>query len=103
MIGTVGAAIVAVAYILFTCLLGIAAGGLICVISRRTWTAKTVMFDALTGTTVAFTFAYVMAQIDAAHGAWDTPLWPMFASAPASVLTRHLLLLARSSRANSAR
>jgi len=40
MIGTVGTAIVAAAYILFACLVGIAAGGLICVISRRTWTAK---------------------------------------------------------------
>ncbi len=103
MMTTGGAAIVAMASILFACLLGIASGGVIGLISRRRWTIKTVVFDLLTGATVACAFAFVTVRIAEAQGAWDTPLWPMFASAPASVLIRHLLLPARRSRAGSAR
>jgi hypothetical protein len=98
MLGTTGATIVCIVYLVFACVLGTVAGGLTCLALRRRWSPKDALIDAVLTGVVAFFSAYVEAEIDIARGVWGSNLTLILAVAIGSVVLRHLLRLALRSR-----
>jgi hypothetical protein len=94
MIGTVGATILISIGLLFTCVLGIGAGGLMCLALRRSWTLKEALIDAVLTAVVTVATAYVVAAIDIPHGVWEPRNGLILTIAIGSVVVRHLIRFA---------
>ncbi len=91
MIGTTGANIVIIFYLLVACVLGIGAGGLTCFALRRSWNLKQAVVDAALALLVAVVTAYVVAEADIARGVRE-PSWALIITiAIASIVTRHFI------------
>jgi len=85
-------------YVLFACLLGVGAGVLYCLGSRRRWNYNTGIVDALWGAIVFFVAWYLESEIYIARGLWDAPVGLAFGIAMVSVVLKHLFFLWRSFR-----
>jgi hypothetical protein len=94
MIGTAGATILFSINVLFASLLGIGAGGLICLMLRRPWGLKEALIDAALASVVAVAAAYVVSAIESARGVWESRVALILAIAVTSVVVRHLIRLA---------
>jgi hypothetical protein len=102
MIGTVTAAVIVLVNLVLAGVLGIGAGGLTCFVLRRRWSVKTAFVDGGFAFVVAFISAHVLSTILARLGIWWTSVVrPVLAIAAASVVARHLVLLALSRRGTS--
>jgi phage baseplate assembly protein W len=91
MIGTAGATILFSINVLFASVLGTGAGGLTCLVLRRSWGLKEALIDAVIAAVVA---AYVVSAIESARGVWESRVALILAIAVASVVVRHLIRLA---------
>ena len=94
MIGTTGATVLALINILIAGVLGIGASGFTCLALRRPWGLRPALIDAVLAAGIAVTAAYVFAATESARGAWGSGVTLVLAIAVASVVVRHLLLLA---------
>jgi hypothetical protein len=91
MIGTTGATIVIVFYVLVTCVLGIGAGGLTCLVLRQSWNVRQALIDAVLVVGVTVVTAYVVDAIDIPRGVWESRNGLILAVAVGSVVARHLI------------
>src|SRR5690242_2624078 len=91
MIGTTGATIVILIYLLVTCVLGIGAGGLTCLVLRRSWNLSQALIDAVLVVVVAVATAYVVDAIDTPRGVWESRNGLILAIAISSVVARHFI------------
>jgi hypothetical protein len=103
MIGTVNAEVIALVNLVLAGVLGIGAGGLTSLVLRRRWSLKTAFVDGVFAFVVAFILAYVLSEILARLGIWTSLVEPVLAIAAASVVARHLVLMARSRHVTSRR
>jgi hypothetical protein len=72
MIGTTGATILFVINLLFASVLGIAAGGVSCLVLHRPWGIKPAFMDATLAAVVAVIAAYVIGAIESASHVWGS-------------------------------
>lgn len=93
MIGTTGASVLFSLNVLFAGVLGIGAGGLTCLVLRRSWGLKEALIDAVLAAVVAVVAAYVVAAIESARGVWESRIVLILAIAVTSVVVRHLIRL----------
>jgi hypothetical protein len=91
MIGTRGAAVLLLVNIIFAGVLGLGAGGLMCLVLRRPWRVKVALIDAVLGAVAAVIAAYVVSSIDNARGVLDSRVGLVLVIAACSVVLRHLL------------
>ena len=91
MIGTTGAGVLFVVNMFFASVLGVGAGGLTCLMLRRSWSLKAAVIDAILGALVALLAAFVISAIEIARGVWGSRVTLMHALAVASVIGRHIL------------
>jgi hypothetical protein len=91
MIGATGATVLFLINVLFASVLGICAGGLLCLVLRRHWGLKGALIDAALAAVVAVVAAYVVAAIESARGVWESRVTLILAIAVASVVLRHLI------------
>jgi hypothetical protein len=91
MIGTTGATVLFLINVLFAGVLGIGAGGLTCLVRRRSWGLKAALIDAVLAAVVAVVAAYVIAAIESARGVWESRIVLILTIAVASVVVRHLI------------
>ena len=91
MIGTTGATIVIVFYVLVACVLGIGAGGLTCLVLRRSWNVRRAFIDTVLVVGVTVATAYVVAAIDIPRGVWESRNGLILAIAIGSVVARHFI------------
>lgn len=94
MIGTTGASVLFLINVIFAGVLGIGAGGLTCLVLRRSWGVKDALIDALLAAVVAVTAAYLISAIETARGVWESRVALILAIAVGSVVVRHLIRLA---------
>jgi adhesin HecA-like repeat protein len=95
MIGTTGAAVLLVLNIIFAGILGICAGGLTCVVLRRSWSFKAALIDAVTAAGVAIIVAYAVSAIDNARGVLESRTGLVLSAGVVSIVLRHLLAIRR--------
>lgn len=93
MIGTTGATVLFLINVLVACVLGLGAGGLMCLALRRSWGLKEALIDAVLAAVVAVTAAYLIAAIESARGVWESRVALILSIAVASVVVRHLIRL----------
>jgi hypothetical protein len=91
MIGTNGAVVLLVVNLIFTTVLGTAAGGIACFVLRRPWGLKTALIDAVLAATVAVAAAYLISAIDNARGVLESRVVLVLGIPAVSVVVRHLL------------
>lgn len=93
MIGTTGATVLFIINVLFAILLGIASGGLTCLVIHRPWGLKPALIDAILAAVVAVTAAYVVGAMDSASHVWESRVTLILVIAAGSVVVRHLIRL----------
>ncbi len=91
MIGTTGATVLMIANLIVATVLGMAAGGLACLILRTPWGLKIAVVDAAVAAATAIVSAFVITSIDAALGISQSRVALLMVVAVASVIVRHLL------------
>jgi hypothetical protein len=97
MIGTTGATVLLIAYMVFAGVLGIAAGGLSCLVLRRPWGLKAAAIDVAVAILAMIVAEEVEMKIDIPRGNWDPHSTLNFTIAAASAGARHLFRLGRRS------
>jgi hypothetical protein len=95
MVGTTGSAVLVIASILFASLLGLGAGGLICLVLRQPWGFKAAAIDGGVAAVVLLVGAFVEAEVEAARGIWDSHETLILFIAVGSAAGRELLRSAR--------
>ena len=93
MIGTRGAAVLAIVNLLLAGILGLAVGGFLCLVRRRPWSLKLGLTDAMLAMFFALVTACVFAAMLIYRGVWASAVGPAFAVATASVVVRHFLVV----------
>src|SRR3954454_2994045 len=93
MIGTTGATILFVINLLFASVLGIAAGGVSCLVLHRPWGIKPAFMDATLAAVVAVIAAYVIGAIESASHVWGSHVTLILVLGAATVVVKHLMLL----------
>ena len=91
MIGTRGAAVLFAINVLFASVLGIGAGGLTCLVLRRSWGARGALIDALLAAVAEFAAAHLVAAIEIRRGVWESGAGLILVIAVSSVVVRHLI------------
>jgi hypothetical protein len=71
--------------------LGVAAGGLLCLVQRKSWGLDTVLFDALLAPISGIALAYAVLELDKYGSAYFSPAGVVLPVAVASVVVRHLV------------
>lgn len=94
MIGTTSATVLFLVNVILAGVLGICAGGLICLVLRRPWSLKAALVDAVLAAVVAVISAYVVSAIDNTRGVLGSRVGLILAIAAASVVMKHLMRLA---------
>ncbi len=100
MIGTRGATVLFVVFVLVASVLGVAAGGLTCFVLRRPWGLKAAITDAVFAPAVAVIALYVISTIEIARDVWESQGTLVLAIAAASVVLRHVARLRLCFRSN---
>lgn len=91
MIGTTGATILFLINLCFASALGVAAGGLTCLLLHRPWGLKTAAIDAVIAAGVAVIAAYVVSAIEVARGVLESRVTLILAIAVGTVVLRHVI------------
>ena len=89
MIGTRGATMVMLVYLIFTSAVGVSAGGLTCLVFRRAWGLKTALIDAVLAAVVAIVAALVVSAIDSARGVFESRVGLVVLIATGSVVVSY--------------
>jgi hypothetical protein len=93
MIGTTGATVLFIINVLFASVLGIAAGGVTCLVLHRPWGLKPALIDAILAAVVAVIAACVVGVIESATHVWGSRVTLILVIGAASVVVRHLMRL----------
>ena len=83
----------AVFSLIFTSILGIGAGGFMCLALRRQWSFKEAVIDAVLATVIGFVATFLILSIDTG-GEWESIVILVLAIPVGSVVVRHLLRFA---------
>lgn len=87
-----------IVYMIFAGFLGIGAGGLCCLVSRRPWSLKAAAIDAAVAIFALIAAQSIEMKIDVPRGNWEPRDTLNFLIAAASALAWRLFRLARQSR-----
>lgn len=79
--------------LVFTSILGIGAGGIMCLALRKQWSFKEALIDAALATVIGFVATFLILSIDTS-GEWESIVILVLAIPVGSVVVRHLLQFA---------
>ena len=89
MIGTTVGLWLSILCLLFAGVLGVAAGGLACLIFQFPWDEKAALVDLFLSAGVAAVSAFVAAEIMVSHGVWGSAVALSWSFGAGSVFLRH--------------
>jgi hypothetical protein len=99
MIGGQSAAVLVIANLALTALLGIGAGGLSCLRLRRPWGLKKGFFDGSLAVVAAVIASFILSAMDSARGVWVSRAGVVLTIGATSVIAKDLVqALSRSGR-----
>jgi hypothetical protein len=90
MIGTTGAAVLAIVNIFLAGILGIVTGGVACAMLRRRWSLKAAGIDVALAMVVFLVTVMVISEVQLRLTHWASALAPGFIAAAVAVIARHM-------------
>lgn len=82
---------VSINYLLIASALGVAAGGLLCLLQRKPWSLAVALFDALLAPISAVGIAYAVLELDKYGSAYYSPASFVLPVAVCSIVVKHLV------------